>query len=211
MIPSDVVETFPHYGGKGCEAIGVTPEDVRQGIPNVIPEGIQFAARRPCRRTIESADVRTVHLRRDRAALWGAGAMALVDLARSRLAADARVAAPAPIVDRIKSGGVIRCGGVSRPGLVGQSPDGRVAAGLYLDLCRAIGAALLGPEGRIEFHPYDSDKAFERARNGADDLFFLDGSEIIDHRLARQADARPCGLFRLDGGDGPWAMRPSGA
>jgi phospholipase C len=39
MIPDAVVETFPHYGGKGCEAIGVTPEDVRQGIPNVIPEG----------------------------------------------------------------------------------------------------------------------------------------------------------------------------
>ncbi len=39
MIPSDVVDAFPHYGGNGCAAIGVTPEDVRQGIPNVIPEG----------------------------------------------------------------------------------------------------------------------------------------------------------------------------
>ena len=39
MIPSEVVETFPHYGGKGCEAIGVKPEDVRQGVPNVIPDG----------------------------------------------------------------------------------------------------------------------------------------------------------------------------
>ena len=38
-IPAAVVETFPHYGGKGCEAIGVKPEDVRQGIPNIIPEG----------------------------------------------------------------------------------------------------------------------------------------------------------------------------
>ncbi len=44
-IPSDVVETFPHYGGKGCAAIGVTPENVRQNIPNVIPEGTQYAAR----------------------------------------------------------------------------------------------------------------------------------------------------------------------
>ncbi len=39
VIPRDVVETFPHYGGKGCEAIGVVPEDVRQNIPNEIPEG----------------------------------------------------------------------------------------------------------------------------------------------------------------------------
>ncbi len=39
MIPDAVVDTFPHYDGKGCAAIGVTPEDVRQGIPNAIPEG----------------------------------------------------------------------------------------------------------------------------------------------------------------------------
>ena len=38
-IPADVVETFPHFGGMGCEAIGVTPENVRQSIPNAIPEG----------------------------------------------------------------------------------------------------------------------------------------------------------------------------
>jgi len=39
MIPSGVVETFPHYGGKGCAAIGVVPENVRQGLPNNIPDG----------------------------------------------------------------------------------------------------------------------------------------------------------------------------
>src|ERR1700754_2970087 len=87
------------------------------------------------------------------------------------------------IVDRIKSSGIIRCGGVARPGLVGQAPNG-APSGLYLDLCRAIGAALLGPEGKIEFHPYDSDKAFTRVTDGADDLFFLNGSDIADHRLA---------------------------
>jgi general L-amino acid transport system substrate-binding protein len=89
-----------------------------------------------------------------------------------------------PVVDRIKADNVIRCGGVSRPGLVGQSSDGREASGLFLDLCRAIGAALLGPEGRIEFHPYDFAAAFDLVREGRDDLAFLDGSEILDHRLA---------------------------
>jgi general L-amino acid transport system substrate-binding protein len=96
-----------------------------------------------------------------------------------------------PTVERITSSGVIRCGGVSRPGLVGQSRDGREAAGLYLDLCRAVGAALLGPKGRIEFQPYDSDKAFERVENGADDLSFLDGSEIIDHGLIGKVTLGP--------------------
>ena len=99
-----------------------------------------------------------------------------------------------PIVDRIKSSGVIRCGGVPRPGLVNRSADG-APAGLYLDLCRALGAALLGPEGRIEFHPYDSDKAFARVTDGADDLFFLDGSDIADHRLAGAVTSGPTVYF----------------
>ena len=38
-IPEADVDAFPHYGGKGCAAIGITPEDVRQNIQNVIPEG----------------------------------------------------------------------------------------------------------------------------------------------------------------------------
>lgn len=100
-----------------------------------------------------------------------------------------------PVVDRIRSGGIIRCGGVPRPGLAGQSSDGHEAAGLYLDLCRAIGAALLGPEGRVEFHLYDSDASFERIRTGADDLYFLDGAEIIDHNLAGKATPGPAVYF----------------
>jgi general L-amino acid transport system substrate-binding protein len=99
-----------------------------------------------------------------------------------------------PIVDRIKSSGVIRCGGVPRPGLFGQSPNG-APSGLYLDLCRAIGAALVGPEGRIEFHPYDSDKAFARVMDFADDLFFVDGSDIVDHRLAGAVTLGPAVYF----------------
>jgi general L-amino acid transport system substrate-binding protein len=87
------------------------------------------------------------------------------------------------VIDRIKSNNVIRCGGVPRSGLFGLSPTGKSAAGLYLDLCRAIGAALLGPEGRIEFRAYDSDKAFNSARAGADDVMFLSGTEILAQGL----------------------------
>ena len=39
MIPEADIDSFPHYGGKGCAVLGVTPEDVRQGIQNIIPEG----------------------------------------------------------------------------------------------------------------------------------------------------------------------------
>jgi len=38
-IPDSVVNSLPHYDGQGCQAIGITPEDVRQGIVNNIPAG----------------------------------------------------------------------------------------------------------------------------------------------------------------------------
>ena len=39
MIPDSVVNTLPHYDGHGCKSIGITPEDIRQGIVNNIPAG----------------------------------------------------------------------------------------------------------------------------------------------------------------------------
>ena len=94
------------------------------------------------------------------------------------------------VVDRIKSDGVIRCGAAPRPGLVAEGPNGH-AFGLLLDVCRAIGAAVLGPEDRIEFRQYDSDKAFETVRSGADDLVFLSGSEILEAGLAGKLTPGP--------------------
>ena len=115
--------------------------------------------------------------------------------AAAALALAAHAAWGGEIVERIRHDGVIRCGGVSRPGLVGQSPNGRAAAGLYLDLCRAVGAAVLGPEGRLEFRPYDSDKDFDRVRGGADDLSFLDGAEMLDQALAGRVTIGPPVVF----------------
>jgi phospholipase C len=39
MIADDVVNRLPHYGGKGCEAIGMIPEDRRQHIATQVPSG----------------------------------------------------------------------------------------------------------------------------------------------------------------------------
>lgn len=38
IIPDDVVNNLPHYGSHGCRSIGIVPENVRQGIANVIPQ-----------------------------------------------------------------------------------------------------------------------------------------------------------------------------
>ncbi len=39
MIPDAVIAKLPHYGGKGCIAIGVKPEDQRQNITTTVPAG----------------------------------------------------------------------------------------------------------------------------------------------------------------------------
>ncbi|HEX4767105.1 MAG TPA: alkaline phosphatase family protein [Lichenihabitans sp.] len=38
-IPAADVETLPHYGGKGCQAIGIVPEDRHQGIETKVAPG----------------------------------------------------------------------------------------------------------------------------------------------------------------------------
>lgn len=102
-------------------------------------------------------------------------------------------AAPAsagPILDRIRADGVVRCGGVERPGLIAVE-DGGKAAGLELDLCRAVASVVLGPNGRLEFRRYDSEKAFAEARAGKDDISFLTGREMIDNGLTGKVIAGP--------------------
>ena len=38
-IAEEAVNSFPHYGSRGCATLGITTEDRRQGIENVIPPG----------------------------------------------------------------------------------------------------------------------------------------------------------------------------
>lgn len=38
-IPEEAQNSFPHYGGRGCATLGMTTEDRRQGIKNIVPPG----------------------------------------------------------------------------------------------------------------------------------------------------------------------------
>ena len=51
--------------------------------------------------------------------------------------------ASAATADRVRTAGVLHCGGVPRPGLAAPGADGGMA-GLEVDLCRAIAAAVIG-------------------------------------------------------------------
>ncbi len=97
------------------------------------------------------------------------------------LAAGVALCAAAPAgaatMDRVRGDGVVRCGGVIRPGLAFPAAD-QTWQGLEVDLCRAVAVAVLGANAKIEFHSYFTDKDFARLASGADDLAFLTGSEI---------------------------------
>ena len=92
-------------------------------------------------------------------------------------------AAAGPVLDKVKSQGVVRCGAKARPGLLELAQDGK-PRGMLVDLCRAIGAAVLGPQGRIAFAAYDAESSYDGVRKGEDDVVFLTGSEILEERLA---------------------------
>ena len=101
---------------------------------------------------------------------------ALLPGALSARAADA-------VLDRVRATGVVRCGGEEQPGIAWPMADGRIV-GLAVDLCRAVGIAVLGPSGRVAFRIYGSDDDFAAVGRGEDDLSFLSSEAIGDQQLA---------------------------
>jgi general L-amino acid transport system substrate-binding protein len=92
------------------------------------------------------------------------------------------VGARAATLDRVREQGMLRCGGVIRPGLAFPAID-HSWHGLEIEMCRAIATAVLGAEARIEFHPYVTDKDFGRLADGHDDVAFLTGGEIFANQM----------------------------
>jgi general L-amino acid transport system substrate-binding protein len=105
--------------------------------------------------------------------------------------------ASAAVLDRIRAEGIMHCGGTVRPGLAFPESDGKLA-GLEVDLCRAVGTAVLGPAARIDFHPYLLPASYDPLRRSQDELSFLTQSEIIDADLVRTVLPGPPVFFESD-------------
>jgi hypothetical protein len=129
--PRPTSTPFRIMAARGARRLGSRLRARAAGHSERDPGGVQSSAR----------DAAGVQLNRGRLAC----VMTLLASAITLTFACCPYAHAGPIIDRIKSSGVIRCGGVPRPGLVGQSPGG-AASGLYLDLCRAIARRCLGPK-----------------------------------------------------------------
>jgi general L-amino acid transport system substrate-binding protein len=103
-------------------------------------------------------------------------------LALASLPALARPAAAQSTLEKVKAQGYVRCGSVERPGLAQDNPNGNWS-GLELEICHAVAVAVLGPNGKSAYHAYDSDKAFDAVRQGADQLSFLTFTEMAAQNL----------------------------
>ena len=94
-----------------------------------------------------------------------------------------RTVSAGPVLDRIRSEGVLHCGGVVRPGLAFPAPDGSWQ-GLEVDVCQAMAVAVLGPHGRSQFHGYtDAAASFDPVRRGGDAVAFLTVPEMLAQSL----------------------------
>jgi len=106
--------------------------------------------------------------------------------------------AHAATLDQVRAAGVLRCGGAPRPGLAGPAADGGMA-GLEVDLCKAIAAAVLGDGARSEFHLYALGQDFERLRRGDDAVAFLTGSELLANSLLDAVVPGPAVFHQANG------------
>ncbi|HEX2941397.1 MAG TPA: transporter substrate-binding domain-containing protein [Rhodopila sp.] len=83
---------------------------------------------------------------------------------------------------RVRARGVLRCGAVERPGIAEAPPTGGIV-GVAVDICRAVGVAVLGAKGRVAFRLYETTQDFNAVRRWQDDLAFLTGGEIAEQAL----------------------------
>ncbi len=98
-------------------------------------------------------------------------------------------AARAGRLERVRQNHILHCGAAPRSHVAEVSRSG--FSGVAVDLCRAAAVALAGPRTRIAFRLYDSDRAFDAARRGDDDLMFLSLGEIADAKLAATISPGP--------------------
>jgi len=86
------------------------------------------------------------------------------------LAALASFAAHADVLDDVKANGVVKCGvTLAAPGFSAENNAGK-REGFDVDLCKAIAAATLGDESKIQLVPMDLKTAFASLPTGAVDV-----------------------------------------
>ncbi len=95
----------------------------------------------------------------------------------------ARPALAGSVLDRVRASGSVGCSAEERPGFAARGEDG-VIVGLAVDLCRAVGVAVLGPQAQITFSMLDSTPTFDVLRAEMQDVVFLTAGTIAAEHLA---------------------------
>jgi general L-amino acid transport system substrate-binding protein len=84
------------------------------------------------------------------------------------------------MLDRVRADGAVRCGAFTRPGLA----DGVPPAGLLVEICRAVSAAVIGKDAPVAFTAFDPDAGPDAFRAAGQDILFLSAAEAIAHNVA---------------------------
>lgn len=96
-------------------------------------------------------------------------------------------------LEAIRTRGIVKCAAFPRPGLANRKAG--VWSGLYVDLCRAIAVATLGPDARSQFHDLELPRDAAALRRGDFDVEFLTAQEIVKASLADSLAPGPSVFF----------------
>ncbi len=92
--------------------------------------------------------------------------------------------------EHVLTEGSLACGSAPRPGVAERQPDGQII-GLAVDVCRAVAVGLMGAQSHIAFRLYESEQAFDAARQGRDNLMFVTQDDISEASLEDAAHLGP--------------------
>ena len=201
MIPDSVVNTLPHYGGHGCKAIGIMPEDVRQGIVPAVPTA-STRCRAPTPRSTDDFEDRDrcgARRRRVPSSSWRPRCSDCLLLAFCPARSRIRRRAPSRLRHRTGEGARLRP--LRQRRAAGPGQPARSLAGLEVDVCRAVAAAVLGSPDRSNIHVRNAEGLRRRAQPAGRHLL---PDRLRDRRAeaGRRARARSHRLRRIPWGDG---------
>ncbi len=96
--------------------------------------------------------------------------------------APATIAPALTTLQKVRAQGFLQCGSTARPGLA-RSDANNNWSGLEVEVCRAVAIAVFGSSARFAYHQYESDKDFDAAREGSDQISFLTFAEMSERKL----------------------------
>jgi general L-amino acid transport system substrate-binding protein len=99
-------------------------------------------------------------------------------------------------LERVRADGVVQCASQMKPGLAFPNIAEHKLYGLGVEICRAVAAAVLGPEAKIRYRSLLTAAEYGSLRDSRDAVFFLTAAEIMRYHLEAVVLPGPPVFFR---------------